>query len=271
MAISNCKPKEFHTQLFEQQMEQNTQYGKVILVGAGPGDPDLLTIKGRDQIAQADVILYDALISQEILKHSKPDCKKVFVGKRSGHHSAKQEEINEMLLQYAKEYKHVVRLKGGDPFVFGRGGEEAMFLAAHGVQFEIVPGVTSGVAVPAYAGIPITHRGAATSVTFVTGHVSSASSPKRNWQALAKLNGTLVFFMGVHNLEEITTQLIKHGRAEDTPAAIIRNGSLPDQEILTATLSTLTQEAQNHNFAPPALIIIGEVVNFSAALSWFEG
>lgn len=253
-----------------QTMENKKAYGKVYLVGAGPGDAGLLTIKGRDCIAEADVILYDALVSDEIMAYCRPECETVFVGKRAGKHSLIQEEINALLLDHASKNNKIVRLKGGDPFVFGRGGEEALFLSQNGVSFEIVPGVTSGVAVPAYAGIPITHRGYATSVTFVTGHVSKSSSPKRNWTGLANLTGTLVFFMGVHNLTEISAELIEHGKDPKTPAAIIRNGTRADQETLTGTLEDIAAKVAEVGFAPPALVVIGKVADLATELAWFQ-
>lgn len=246
--------------------------GKVYLVGAGPGDPALLTLRGRDVIAKAQVLVYDHLVDPGVLRWAPPDAETVYVGKQAGQHSLPQEQINELLLARAQAGKYVVRLKGGDPFVFGRGGEEAEALAAAGVEFEVVPGVTAGVAAPAYAGIPLTHRNWASDVAFITGHEDDARSgaSQVDWQALGRWQGTLVFYMGVKNLPRITEQLISQGMAPDRPAAVIEWGATPRQRTVTGTLETLVARAQQAQIKPPSLVVVGEVVKLRQKLAWFE-
>ena len=245
-----------------------TTVGKVYLVGAGPGDPGLLTIKGKTLLECADVVLYDALISPAILAMINPQAKQIHAGKRRGQHSLLQEDINQLLIQEAQEHAVVVRLKGGDPFVFGRGGEEMQDLIAANVPVEIVPGITSGVAAPAYAGIPITHRDFSSSVTFVTGHEKSGKyRPSINWEAIAHASETLVIYMGVHNLPNIVDKLITAGRSPETPIALVRWGTRPEQSEISGTLSTIVQILIDTEFTSPAIAVIGDVVSLSGLLS----
>lgn len=241
--------------------------GKVYLVGAGPGDPGLFTLRGLECLHKADVVVHDRLIGPELLSYA-PQARLVDVGKESGHHAIPQQEINQILVNAAREGKVVTRLKGGDPFVFGRGGEEAMALAEAGIPFEIVPGVTSAIAVPAYAGIPVTQRGIACSVAFITGHNASSETLNINWQALANGVDTLVFLMGVHNLQKITSSLVEAGRAPSTPVALIERGTLANQRVITGTLAEIAEKSQG--IQPPAIIIVGDVVNLHPILDWFQ-
>lgn len=242
--------------------------GKVYLVGAGPGDPGLLTVKAKTLIECADVVLYDALVSEPILHLINPRAERIHAGKRRGRHSMSQIEITELLLQKAQEHAVVVRLKGGDPFVFGRGGEEMSDLIAAGVPVEVVPGITAGIAAPAYAGIPVTHRGYSSSVTFVTGHESSGKyRPNVNWEAIAQASETIVVYMGVHNLQNITRSLQDAGLLPDTPVALIRWGTRPEQEELTGTLETIVQKVDESGFEAPAIAIIGKVVSLQPQLA----
>lgn len=245
--------------------------GKVYLVGAGPGDVGLLTLKGKDCLAEADAVVYDRLINPELLHFTREDCEKIYVGKAPGQHALSQGEINELLIRLAREGKKVVRLKGGDPFLFGRGGEEALALKEAGIPFEIVPGVTSAVAVPAYAGIPVTHRGLASTVTIVTGNEDPSKEGARiNWRELARSADTLVFLMGVGNLSHIVGQLLLHGRSPSTPCALIRWGSRAEQETLVGTLVDIEAKAQAASFRNPAVIIVGEVVRLREKLAWWD-
>jgi len=238
----------------------------VYLVGAGAGDVGLLTLRARELLQSADVVIYDRLADDAILNFC-AGAKKIYAGKAAGRHTLKQSEINQLLVDEARRNKIVVRLKGGDPFVFGRGGEEALYLRENDLPFEIVPGVTSAIAVPAYAGIPVTHRGIATSFAVVTGH-EDPSKPEStiNWSKLSTAVDTLIFLMGVANLPQIVAKLIEHGRKPDTPAALIRWGTKPAQEVITTTLA----EAPNVKIAPPAIFVVGEVVNLRERLKWFE-
>lgn len=245
----------------------------VYLVGAGPGDPDLITVKSLRLLREADAIVYDSLVSPLLLKEARPEAELIFVGKRAGQHSLKQEAINELLVRLAGEGKTVVRLKGGDPFVFGRGGEEAEALQAAGFPFEIVPGVTSAIAVPAYAGIPVTHRDYASSFTVITGH----EDPKRplddsriNWPGLVRTGGTLVFLMGLGKLAEISARLIEAGQDAQTPAALIEWGTTPQQKVAVGTLANLAEVAREARIKPPAVTVIGQVVALRDKLQWFE-
>ncbi len=243
------------------------QYGKVYLVGAGPGDPGLITLKGKGLLQCADVVVYDALVSPPILEMINPEAEHIHAGKRRGRHSKKQDEITEILIEKAKENAIVVRLKGGDPFVFGRGGEEMEDLVKMGIPVEVVPGVTSGIAAPAYAGIPLTHRNYSSSVTFVTGHEAAGKyRPEVNWKAIAQGSETLVIYMGIHNLTHITSELIAAGRKPETPIALIRWGTRPEQEELIGQLDTIVQQVEVTGFEAPAIAIIGEVVHLSQIL-----
>ncbi len=245
--------------------------GKVYLVGAGPGDPGLLTLRGRELLSRADVVIYDRLANPRIMEFVNPGAEKIYVGKRIGRHVANQQEINDLIVQKAGEGKKVVRLKGGDPFIFGRGGEEAQILARKGIPFEIVPGVTSAIAVPAYAGIPLTHRSFTASVAFITGHRRfDTSEAPVDWEGLAKGVGTLVFLMGMSNLPNITENLIKFGRSPDTPAAVIRWGTTPLQESIVGTLENIAEKVEKHAFKPPAIIVVGEVCAVRDDINWFE-
>jgi uroporphyrin-III C-methyltransferase len=245
--------------------------GKVYLVGAGPGDPGLLTIKGRNLIAEADCIIYDYLVNPEILRYARRGAERIDVGKRGTEVSWTQTEINRLLVAKAGQYDRVVRLKGGDPFIFGRGGEEAQALNAVGIEWEVVPGVTAGSAVAAYAGIPITHRGYSSSVAFVTGHEDSVKTHSAiHWQKLATGVDTLVFFMGVGRLNDIAAQLMWHGRAADTPVAVIRWGTYDRQETVVGDLATIAAEVERRELKSPAIIVVGEVVRLREQLQWFE-
>lgn len=243
--------------------------GKVYLVGAGPGDEGLLTVKGKELLSSAEVVVYDYLVNPALLTLCPQECEKVYVGKRAGDHSMKQDAINELLLHYAKAGKKVIRLKGGDPFVFGRGGEEVLALVDQQIPFEVIPGITAGVAVPAYAGIPVTHREIGTTVSFITGHLSKDNNLESiNWRALGELNGTLVFYMGIINLSRITELLIANGKEPQTPVALIRMGTYPNQQSLFGTLDDIVEKAATANFHPPALIVVGRVVDLHSQLDW---
>jgi len=243
--------------------------GKVYLIGAGPGDPGLLTLRGKRCLEVADVVAYDALANPRLLVHCRPDAELIYVGKRGGRHALPQEEIGRLLVDRARAGKVVARLKGGDPFVFGRGGEEAEELAAAGIPFEVVPGVSSAVAAPAYAGIPLTHRAWTSTVAFVTGHEDPTKAETGiAWEKIATGVGTLVFFMGVGQLPEIVRKLVEHGRSPDTPAAVIRWGTRAEQEVVTGTLANLAGRSQG--ITPPALIVVGEVVGLRERLHWCE-
>ncbi|WP_079678011.1 uroporphyrinogen-III C-methyltransferase [Planktothrix sp. PCC 11201] len=236
--------------------------GKVYLVGAGPGDPGLLTVKGKTLLELADVVIYDALVSDQILDLINPEAEKINAGKRRGKHSLLQEETTQILIEKAQIHAVVVRLKGGDPFIFGRGGEEMQDLIQAGISVEVVPGITSGIAAPAYAGIPLTHRDHSSSVTFVTGHETAGKyRPQVNWEAIALGSETIVIYMGVHNLPYIIQQLTQAGKSRDTPIALIRWGTRPEQEELIATLETIVQKVAETGFEAPAIAVIGSVVN----------
>lgn len=245
--------------------------GKVYLVGAGPGDPKLITVRGLEAIQRADVVVYDRLANPRLLKQMKPGADKIFVGKLPDKHMIKQEEINRLLVDLALQGKTVTRLKGGDPSVFGRVGEEAELLADNGIEFEIVPGITSAIAVPAYAGIPVTHRDFTSSFSVVTGHeYPNKTYSNINWDNLAGASGTIVFLMGVANIETICGQLINHGRDPDTPAAVIRMGTWMEQRTIVGTLGTLTELVKAAELQSPAIIIVGDVVKLREKLAWFE-
>jgi uroporphyrin-III C-methyltransferase/precorrin-2 dehydrogenase/sirohydrochlorin ferrochelatase len=244
--------------------------GKVYLVGAGPGDPDLLTLKGRRLLEGADTVVYDALVDPRLLEFCGPKAIRIFVGKRDKRHSLPQSEINNLLIDEATAGRIVVRLKGGDPFIFGRGGEEAEALGQAGMAYEVVPGVSAGVAVPAYAGIPLTHRDFTSEVVFVTGHECVSNPSPVNWARYADSPASLVIFMGLHNLTSIVHALIEHGRDGQCPVAIIENGTTDTQRTIVAPLATIAQEAEAAGVRPPALIVVGRVVGLREKLKWFE-
>ncbi len=242
----------------------------VSLIGAGPGDPDLLTIKALRCIEQAEVVVHDRLVSDEILNLIPQGIPKIYAGKGCGRHSMTQDEINQTLVNLANSGRRVVRLKGGDPFVFGRGSEEAMILKKENITFEVVPGVTSGIAASAYAGIPVTHRALSRGVLFVTGHFKNNEEVDLDWKGMANPELTLVIYMGLHNLSMITSNLIKHGLTPSTHAAVIENGTSSHQRKCIATLSTLEQQVAQQGLTSPALIVVGKVVGLSSELEWFE-
>ncbi len=243
-------------------------WGKVYLVGAGPGDPGLFTLKGKALLEYADVVIYDALVSPAILAMINPQAEKIDAGKRRGRHSLIQDEITQLLIAKAQDHAVVVRLKGGDPFIFGRGGEEMADLVKAGVSVEVVPGITSGIAAPAYAGIPLTHRDCSSSVTFVTGHEAAGKyRPVVNWSAVAQGSETIVIYMGVHNLPYIAEQLHFAGLSLDTPVALVRWGTRPEQEELIGTLGTIVAQVEATGFGAPAIAVIGAVVNLHSLLS----
>lgn len=247
------------------------QQPKVFLVGAGPGDPGLITLRGAELLGRADVVLYDHLISEQLTQRAPTDAELIYVGKRAGKHLFSQDQINRKLIEAAGEHDCVVRLKGGDPYVFGRGGEEGIALKQAGVPFEVVPGVTAAIGACAYAGIPVTHRGYSADVAFITGHedVSRIDDSQIDWPALARWRGTIVFYMGIYKLAEICERLITCGMDKDIPAAIIHWGTTGNQAILTTTLSGLPEVAKDKHLRP-ALIVIGRVVELRDQLNWFE-
>ncbi|MDO9631538.1 MAG: uroporphyrinogen-III C-methyltransferase, partial [Humidesulfovibrio sp.] len=243
----------------------------VYLIGAGPGDPGLLTIKAKHLIETCDVVVYDYLANKEFLKYARKDAEIVYVGKKGGDHTLPQDQINQLIIDFAKAGKSVARLKGGDPYVFGRGGEEAEELVVEGIAFEVVPGVTAGVAAPAYAGIPVTHRDHTTSVCFITGHEDPTKEESgHNWEVYAKSNSTLVFYMGVKNLPMIAGNLMAGGRDKDTPVALVRWGTRCNQESMVSTLENVAAEAERRKFAAPSIIIVGGVCSLASKLNWFE-
>ncbi len=245
--------------------------GKVYLVGAGPGDPGLFTLKGMKVLSRAQVVVYDQLASPDLLQAAPADAEIIYVGKKAGDHALPQGGINQLLVDKAKAGRLVVRLKGGDPFVFGRGGEEAEALAAAGIPFEVVPGVSAAVAVPAYAGIPVTHRGLASLVTFITGHEDPTKAESDiPWDILARTQGTLVFLMGVKNLAENCRRLLDGGRPAATPAAVIQSGTLATQRTVTGTLADIAGRARHADIRPPAILVVGEVAALREHLEWWE-
>jgi len=247
-----------------------TGKGRVYIIGAGPGDQGLITLRGVQCIREADVIIYDHLVSPEILRHAGEKTRLIYAGKQGGDHTLSQWEINNLLVAEAGQGAIVARLKGGDPFIFGRGGEEAEVLREAGIPFEVVPGISSAVAVPAYAGIPLTHRNHTVSVAFVTGHEDPAKGKSDlDWPTLAGI-GTLVILMGVKNLPAIAENLIRNGKDAATPAALIRWGTTPDQETLTGTLGDIAQKAEERRFSPPSIFVVGGVVGLRETLNWFE-
>jgi uroporphyrin-III C-methyltransferase / precorrin-2 dehydrogenase / sirohydrochlorin ferrochelatase len=256
-------------QSLSQNNHKNPQYGEVYLIGAGPGDPDLLTLRALRLMQQADVVVYDRLVSPEILDLVRRDAKKIYVGKQRDQHVLPQESINELLARLAKTGQRVVRLKGGDPFIFGRGGEEIETLMKQNIQFQIVPGITAASGCATYAGIPLTHRDHAQSCTFVTGHLKDGTI-NLNWKQLAFPNQTIVIYMGLAGLKKICLSLIEHGCKPELPAAIIQQGTTNNQRVITGTLDTLAQITANMKIKPPTLIIIGTVVQLHDQLAWFK-
>jgi|TARA_B110000211_G_scaffold234976_1_gene307962 uroporphyrin-III C-methyltransferase len=237
------------------------QAGEVALVGSGPGDAELLTIRALRFIEQAEIAIYDRLVSDEIMALLPADCERLYVGKEQAKHCVPQDRINELLLQYAQQGKRVLRLKGGDPFIFGRGGEEAQYLLKNGVSCHLCPGITAASGCTTYAGIPLTHRGVAQGCTFITGHMQNDGQLNLPWQSLSDSSQTIVFYMGINTLPSITEQLIKHGRNANTPAALIRKGTQPEQQIFRGKISNLAALVAEHKITPPTLIVIGDVVN----------
>ncbi|EGQ25230.1 multifunctional enzyme siroheme synthase CysG [Sporosarcina newyorkensis 2681] len=244
--------------------------GSVYIVGAGPGDPKLLTIRGLECIQQADVILYDRLVNIELLQHAKADAELIYCGKEPGKHGMIQDEIHRVLVEQANLGKLVLRLKGGDPFVFGRGAEEAAVLRQANIPFEIVPGISAGIAAPAYAGIPVTHRDYAASFAIVPGHGRAEKGKDfLNWSALAQID-TVAFYMSVGNVDHITKSLIKNGKSETTPVAVIEWGTTENQRTITGNLATIAQEIQAHQISNPSMILVGDVVKVREEISWFK-
>jgi uroporphyrin-III C-methyltransferase len=244
------------------------QPGWVYLVGAGPGDPELLTLKAARLIGEADVLVFDNLVSQAVLDLANPDAERIYAGKERGNHSLPQEQINQLLVRLAKTGKSVVRLKGGDPYTFGRGGEEVETLHADGVPFEVVPGITAAAGVAAYAGIPLTHRNHAQACVFVTGHLKDGSM-NLDWPGLARRRQTVVIYMGLSGLPHLCAKLMEHGLPTDWPAVIVQHGTQPSQRTVTGTLTTLPALAAASNLRAPTLIIVGEVVTLRDKLRWF--
>ncbi|MBZ0258442.1 uroporphyrinogen-III C-methyltransferase, partial [bacterium] len=249
----------------------NHSSGIVYLVGAGPGDPGLLTVKGRDALLRAEVLVYDNLVSSEIIALAPPSAERIYVGKTAGRHTMPQEAINELLAEKALQGKCVVRLKGGDPFIFGRGSEECVHLRKRGARYEVVPGISAAAAAPAYAGIPVTSRNLATSVHIITGHEHAFKDDASvNWKALATVDGTLVVFMGLYALQSIADALTQYGRDPKTPVAVIRWGTTPEQQTITGTLQDIAGKVEQAKMRPPGLVVIGEVVRLRDSMEWFE-
>ena len=245
--------------------------GIVYLIGAGPGSPDLITVKGKQCLQKADVIVYDHLASESLLSLAGENVETIYAGKKSGLHTMGQGEINSLLVEKAGKGLIVARLKGGDPFIFGRGGEEAVELSKAGITFEIVPGVTSAAAVPAYAGIPLTHRNYSSTVCLITGHEDPTKELSSiNWDAVARSSGTLVFLMGIGNLDKIARKLMDNGRPSDSPVAVIGNGTMPSQRTVTGILANISQKVKDADLTPPGVIVVGDVVNLRDHLNWFE-
>ncbi|WP_173917405.1 uroporphyrinogen-III C-methyltransferase [Halobacillus sp. Marseille-Q1614] len=240
---------------------------KVYLVGAGPGDPDLITVKALKCIQQADVILYDRLVNEELLKKAKPGADLIFCGKHPKFHILKQETINSLLVKYAKQGKVVTRLKGGDPYVFGRGAEEAEAVAKHGILYEVVPGITSGIAAPSYADIPVTHRELGSSFAVVAGHRCKSNHKEIDWQSLSQNIDTLAIYMGVSNLPYICKQLMENGKNSDTPVAVIQQGTTTEERVVTGKISNIVSVVEKEEIQNPAMIVIGEVVRFREKIS----
>jgi len=243
--------------------------GTVYLVGAGPGDPELLTLRALRVIGEADVLVFDHLVSQPILDLVRPQAERIYAGKERGNHSVPQDDLNLLLVRLARQHKRVVRLKGGDPYTFGRGGEEVETLKEHGIPFEVVPGITAAAGVAAYAGIPLTHRNYAQACVFVTGHLKDGSM-NLDWPGLARRRQTVIIYMGLSGLPYLCEQMIAHGLPPDWPAAIVQQGTTPNQRTVTGTLATLPQLALAAGLKAPTLIVVGEVVRLKDKLAWFE-
>ena len=243
--------------------------GRVYLVGAGPGEPELLTLRAVRLLQRADVVVYDHLVSRAVLEFVAPTAERIYAGKRRNEHSMRQEQINALLVKLAREGKHVVRLKGGDPFIFGRGGEELQVLAAHGIPFEVVPGVTAASGVACYAGIPLTHRVYAQSCLFVTGHLKDGTADL-DWPSLVRPHQTVVIYMGLSGLPEICRQMIHHGASASLPVAVVQDGSIATQRVVTGTLADISGRVAQQGLASPSLTIVGEVVRLRGALAWFS-
>lgn len=250
-----------------QLAEQPLRAGEVAIVGAGPGDPGLLTLRALMLIQQADAILYDRLVSPQIMELVNPAAERIHVGKASGCHYVSQEDTNALLVQLALKQRRVVRLKGGDPYIFGRGGEEAEFLVDNNIEFQVVPGITSAAGCSSYCGIPLTHRDYSQSVTFVTGHRKADQSLELNWRVLAAPGQTRVFYMGLHNAPTIARELIAHGLSADCPVALVERGTTPQQHMAVTTLADLEATIARENFQPPTLIIVGDVVRLADKLA----
>lgn len=245
--------------------------GKAYIVGAGPGDPELITVKALKCIRMADVILYDRLVNRELLNEAKRSCEMIFCGKQPTHHTMKQEIINDLLVQFTSQGKIVVRLKGGDPFVFGRGGEEAAALAEHGLPFEVVPGITAGIAAPAYAGIPITHREYGNSFAVVTGHCAKGRPTEIDWASLVKAVDTIAIYMGIGSLSFICQELVGNGKDQHTPVAVIEQGTRAEQRTVTGTLGSIGSVVEKERVQNPAMIVVGDVVRFREKLLHLQG
>lgn len=242
--------------------------GKVYIVGAGPGDPELITLKGKRAIEEADIIFYDRLINKQLLSYAKKDALLIYAGKEPNNHTIVQEELNQLLVWHAQLGNIVTRLKGGDPFIYGRGSEEAEVLDQHQIPFEIIPGITAGIAAPAYAGIPVTHRNVSNGFTVITGHDQSIE--QINWDLFIKEKHTLIIYMGMKNLSKIIDKLSNHGINTETPIALVQWGTTSKQKCVTGTLETICLEAESHQISNPAIIIIGDVVRFHQPLNWFN-
>jgi uroporphyrin-III C-methyltransferase len=245
-------------------------YGKVYLVGAGPGDPKLLTVKAVELLKEADVVIYDRLVGESILNLAPAKAEKIYVGKRTGKHEVPQDKITELIIEKAQGGGKIVRLKGGDPFIFGRGGEEAEALVEKGIKFEVVPGVSSAVVAPMYAGIPLTHRDYAASVAIITGHRAGDAEKVIDWVKIANAVDTMVILMGVESLDGIVCKLLEGGVSADKPVAIVESGTYPKQRTLIGKLGTIVKEAEAKQIKPPAVIVIGEVANLGRKLAWFK-
>lgn len=270
MAGQDDKARKSLEQAFEDAQQGNEpETGEVYLVGAGPGDPDLLTFRALRLMQQADVVVYDRLVSKEILDMVRRDADRIYVGKERSNHAVPQEDINHLLARLGKEGKRVCRLKGGDPFIFGRGGEEIDTLMQQGVPFQVVPAITAASGASSYAGIPLTHREYSQSVVFATGHLKDGSM-NLNWKGLAQPNQTIVFYMGLQGIAVICSELIAHGMPDSTPIALIQKATTPQQKVVTATLGTMPDEVEKSDIKPPTLIIVGNVVKLHERLNWYQ-